>query len=185
MYAYCFSRWCYHRFHCSEVVWYFRTVMVTTCRGCNPLVRTNRNIHRGSNSVPSSSLSHGSTFWQYLQTSYTPLAFGPPIYGCGAIWNDRPSLFAWVACPSIVSLLPYMHARYLDVRGPLSPTLPHETNGYLTVDTTASALVLASDSFLLIVTWVKTVGIRKNSMRLGLHTPLMTLLLRDGTLYFA
>ncbi|KAK7685564.1 hypothetical protein QCA50_011431 [Cerrena zonata] len=52
------------------------------------------------------------------------------------------------------------------------------------IDTTASALVLASDCFLLIVTWVKTVGIRRKSMRLGVYTPLVSLLLRDGTLYF-
>ena len=48
------------------------------------------------------------------------------------------------------------------------------------MDTTASVLVLTSDCFLLVVTWMKTVGIRKNSMRLGLHTPLLSLLLRDG-----
>ena len=50
-----------------------------------------------------------------------------------------------------------------------------------TVDTTADALVLTSDFFLLVVTWIRTVGIRKNSIQLGFHTPLMTLLLRDGT----
>ncbi|KAL1948795.1 hypothetical protein VTO73DRAFT_10601 [Trametes versicolor] len=43
---------------------------------------------------------------------------------------------------------------------------------------------LALDATVLVLTWLRTLGVHRESRRLGLHTPLVTLLLRDGTLYF-
>lgn len=48
------------------------------------------------------------------------------------------------------------------------------------MDTTSNALVLSSDVLLLVLTWIKTLGIRRTSSRLGMRAPLSTLLLRDG-----
>ncbi|KAI1790332.1 hypothetical protein LXA43DRAFT_1062142 [Ganoderma leucocontextum] len=48
----------------------------------------------------------------------------------------------------------------------------------------AKAATIASDAILICLTWVKTFGINKESSRLGMRTPLATLLLRDGTAYF-
>jgi len=84
----------------------------------------------------------------YLQVRYDPIAFGPPLWGCGA---------AFLPSQDTVQRL----------------------------DTTNNSLVLASDALLLILTWVKTLGIQRTSTRLGMYAPLSTLLLRDGTMYFA
>ncbi|RDX48618.1 hypothetical protein OH76DRAFT_1483717 [Lentinus brumalis] len=52
------------------------------------------------------------------------------------------------------------------------------------VSTIAKAASIAADAILIALTWVKTFGINKDSSRLGVRTPLATLLLRDGTAYF-
>ncbi|KAI0710721.1 hypothetical protein C8Q76DRAFT_798256 [Earliella scabrosa] len=49
--------------------------------------------------------------------------------------------------------------------------------------TTSRAATVASDTTLLVLIWIKTYGIHKDSVRLGIRTPLATLLLRDGTAY--
>ncbi|TCD61745.1 hypothetical protein EIP91_007994 [Steccherinum ochraceum] len=92
----------------------------------------------------------------YLQVRYQPIAFGPPLWGCGAAFLPSPDTIR----RSVV----------------LAASL---------VDTTSNSLVLASDFLLLVLTWVKTLGIQRTSTRLGMHAPLSTLLLRDGTIYFA
>ncbi|KAH9923022.1 hypothetical protein B0H21DRAFT_701311 [Amylocystis lapponica] len=86
-------------------------------------------------------------FLIYLDTQYVPLAFGPPLYGCGSLWVASGSTIS--ACPS--------------------------------VGAATGAVSIASNAILLILTWVKTYGIKRESSRLGMHTPLATLLLRDGT----
>lgn len=52
------------------------------------------------------------------------------------------------------------------------------------VSTLAKAATIASDVILIALTWVKTFGINRESSKLGMRTPLATLLLRDGTGYF-
>ncbi|KAI0667272.1 hypothetical protein C8Q78DRAFT_1082392 [Trametes maxima] len=47
------------------------------------------------------------------------------------------------------------------------------------------AAALAIDTTVLVFTWIRTLGMKRESHRLGLETPLVTLLLRDGTIYFA
>ncbi|RPD74157.1 hypothetical protein L226DRAFT_613552 [Lentinus tigrinus ALCF2SS1-7] len=83
----------------------------------------------------------------YTQTHYDPIAFGGPIYGCGAVIN-------------------------LD------------SHRYTTVGIVSRISGLAIDTAVLLLTWYKTLGIKRESTRLGIHTPYVTLLLRDGTLYF-
>ncbi|KAM5537917.1 hypothetical protein V8D89_008393 [Ganoderma adspersum] len=46
------------------------------------------------------------------------------------------------------------------------------------------ASTIASDAILIALTWVKTFGIKRESSKIGMHAPLATLLLRDGTAYF-
>ncbi|KAI0353951.1 hypothetical protein OH77DRAFT_1406258 [Trametes cingulata] len=87
----------------------------------------------------------------YIQANYTPIAFGIPLYGCGAAIN-------------------------------LSAGLVHGLRSSVGVASRLSALVI--DLTVLILTWVRTIGIKRQSSRLGLHTPIVTLLLRDGTIYF-
>lgn len=48
------------------------------------------------------------------------------------------------------------------------------------VETTANTLVLASDTLLVILTWLKTFNMWRESTRLGIKTPVVTLILRDG-----
>ncbi|KAI0641339.1 hypothetical protein C8Q79DRAFT_919363 [Trametes meyenii] len=81
----------------------------------------------------------------YNQVHYTPLAFGAPLYGCGAIISN-----------SI----------------------------YTELGIVSKVIGLAIDATVLILTWIRTLGVKRESHRLGLHTPLVTLLLRDGTVYF-
>ncbi|RDX48635.1 hypothetical protein OH76DRAFT_1556930 [Lentinus brumalis] len=50
--------------------------------------------------------------------------------------------------------------------------------------TIAKAADVAADAIVITLIWVKTFGIVKVSSRLGVRTPLATLLLRDGTAYF-
>ncbi len=52
------------------------------------------------------------------------------------------------------------------------------------VSALAKAATIASDAILIGLTWVKTFGIKRESSKLGMRTPLATLLLRDGTAYF-
>lgn len=42
------------------------------------------------------------------------------------------------------------------------------------------AAALTIDAFVLVLTWIRTLSIKRESHRLGMHTPLVTLLLRDG-----
>ncbi|EJF60686.1 hypothetical protein DICSQDRAFT_137227 [Dichomitus squalens LYAD-421 SS1] len=48
----------------------------------------------------------------------------------------------------------------------------------------AQATTIAAEAILIGLTWMKTFGINRDSLRLGVRTPLATLLLRDGTAYF-
>ncbi|KAI0941891.1 hypothetical protein AcV7_002456 [Taiwanofungus camphoratus] len=83
----------------------------------------------------------------YLQVEYIPIAFGPPLYGCGALYIASS-----------------------------------ETIDNLRI--AANAAAIASNTIVLFLTWAKTYWISRESSRLGWNTPLITLLLRDGTLYF-
>ncbi|KAI0754200.1 hypothetical protein C8Q80DRAFT_1094487 [Daedaleopsis nitida] len=82
----------------------------------------------------------------YTQTRYTPIAFGEPLYGCGAVFDLDPL--------------------------------------YAALGIISRAAGLALDTAVLILTWYKTFGIKRGSKRLGVNTPYITLILRDGTLYF-
>ena len=53
-----------------------------------------------------------------------------------------------------------------------------------TVTTIATCTMVASNAVLIILTWVKTFGIYKTLSRIGMRTPLTTLLIHDGTIYF-
>ncbi|KAI0641341.1 hypothetical protein C8Q79DRAFT_1014296 [Trametes meyenii] len=77
----------------------------------------------------------------YTQVNYIPIAFGAPLYGCGAVFK-------------------------------------------LSDDSIKAAAALAIDTTVLVFTWVRTFSMKRESYRLGLETPLVTLLLRDGTIYF-
>ncbi|KAI0821878.1 hypothetical protein BC628DRAFT_1328565 [Trametes gibbosa] len=81
----------------------------------------------------------------YNQVHYTPLAFGPPLYGCGAIIDNA------------------LYTHYVG-----------------TVGITSRAAGLVIDATVLVLTWARTIGMKRESRRLGLHTPLVTLLLRDA-----
>lgn len=48
----------------------------------------------------------------------------------------------------------------------------------------ATSTTIASNFVLIILTWVKTFGIYNTLSRLGMRTPLTTLLILDGTAYF-
>ncbi|KAI0761309.1 hypothetical protein BD413DRAFT_617180 [Trametes elegans] len=85
----------------------------------------------------------------YVQVHYVPLAFGAPLYGCGAVFYVSPSLLR--ACE-------------------------------VGIASRASALTI--DTTVLVLTWIRTLRLKRDSYRLGLHTPMVTLLLRDGTFYF-
>ncbi|KAI0645033.1 hypothetical protein C8Q79DRAFT_1011145 [Trametes meyenii] len=54
----------------------------------------------------------------------------------------------------------------------------------LQISITERAASIGSDTILIILTWYKTFGIKRVSMKTGVRTPLATLLLRDGTGYF-
>ncbi|KAH9916980.1 uncharacterized protein BXZ73DRAFT_24368, partial [Epithele typhae] len=83
----------------------------------------------------------------YSQVHYTPIAFGAPLYGCGA-------------------------AYHLD------------SDAYYRLNYVSRAVGIAIDITVIALTWYKTFGIKRDSRRLGLRAPYVTLLLRDGTLYF-
>ncbi|RDX51742.1 hypothetical protein OH76DRAFT_1346339 [Lentinus brumalis] len=83
----------------------------------------------------------------YVQTHYTPIAFGAPIYGCGAAYNIS-------------------------------------NHKYTTFGVISRLSGITIDTAVLLLTWYKTWTIKRESTRLGIHTPYVTLLLRDGTLYF-
>ncbi|KAL1948796.1 hypothetical protein VTO73DRAFT_10602 [Trametes versicolor] len=73
--------------------------------------------------------------------------------------------------------------------GPLSPprhsnTLETNLKHIQSMGIASRAAGLALDATVLVLTWLRTLGMQRESRRLGLHTPLVTLLLRDGTLYF-
>jgi len=82
----------------------------------------------------------------FLQVSYTPVAIGPPLWGCAGDWFHPNAVFR------------------SNVAG--------------------NALMLLSDALLLVLTWAKTYSIWRESTRIGLLSPVPTLLLRDGTTYF-
>ncbi|KAI0717045.1 hypothetical protein C8Q76DRAFT_767797 [Earliella scabrosa] len=73
----------------------------------------------------------------YMQSHYTPIAFGVPLYGCGAVFAIDRVLYT-------------------------------------------KAAGIAIDAAVLVLTWYKTYRIKMESRRLGLHTPYITLLIRDG-----
>ncbi|KAI0628579.1 hypothetical protein C8Q77DRAFT_1076640 [Trametes polyzona] len=93
----------------------------------------------------------------YVQTKYIPIAFGAPLYGCGAN-------YAYVSVSMMRSHIP--------------------SNADYTVGIASRATALTIDTVVLVVTWMRTLSIKRESNRLGMHTPLVTLLLRDGTIYF-
>ncbi|KAH9851145.1 hypothetical protein C2E23DRAFT_733545, partial [Lenzites betulinus] len=48
----------------------------------------------------------------------------------------------------------------------------------------AKAGTIAADSIVVILTWIKTFGLSRESLKTGFKTPLTTLVFRDGTAYF-
>ncbi|KAH9888046.1 hypothetical protein C8Q73DRAFT_748392 [Cubamyces lactineus] len=79
----------------------------------------------------------------YAQVHYTPIAFGSPLYGCGALYSISED----------------------EIRG---------------LNITSRVSSISIDIVVLILTWVRTLGLKRESRRLGLHTPIVTLLLRDA-----
>ncbi|KAJ8463740.1 hypothetical protein ONZ51_g10056 [Trametes cubensis] len=92
----------------------------------------------------------------YVQVHYTPIAFGSPLYGCGALYNLSEGA----------------------IRGRIG------LHVVLRLSITSKASSISIDIVVLVLTWVRTLGLKRESRRLGLHTPIVTLLLRDGTMYF-
>ncbi|KAI0365082.1 hypothetical protein BV20DRAFT_955068 [Pilatotrama ljubarskyi] len=86
----------------------------------------------------------------YENTKYVPVQAGPP-FGCVYIF----SLSDKILSKYVLSL-----CRYFSI--------------------TTKATTLAADAILIILTWIKTFGIKKDSLQTGMRTPLATLLLRDG-----
>ncbi|TBU37654.1 hypothetical protein BD309DRAFT_973604 [Dichomitus squalens] len=61
-------------------------------------------------------------------------------------------------------------------------TLPDDLmSKYATISTVTTVM---SEGIFLALTWIRTYGIKRDCSRLGVHAPLTTLLLRDGTAYF-
>ncbi|KAI0760593.1 hypothetical protein C8Q74DRAFT_1372429 [Fomes fomentarius] len=87
----------------------------------------------------------------YTQIHYTPIAFGEPLYGCGAVFDIDSATYTKCEDLGIAS----------------------------------KATSLGMDTAVLLLTWYKTYAIKQHSRRLGVDTPYITLLLRDGTLYFS
>ncbi|KAH9937973.1 hypothetical protein B0H21DRAFT_878616 [Amylocystis lapponica] len=79
----------------------------------------------------------------YLDTQYTPVALGLPVYGCSALWHISNEI-------------------------------------YMPLAVTGAAAAIASNVVVIIVTWMKTYSIKKQSIGIGMDTPLTTLILRDG-----
>ncbi|EJF60683.1 hypothetical protein DICSQDRAFT_170833 [Dichomitus squalens LYAD-421 SS1] len=52
------------------------------------------------------------------------------------------------------------------------------------VETISTVTTVMSEGIFLALTWIRTYGIKRDCSRLGVHAPLTTLLLRDGTAYF-
>ncbi|KAI0327895.1 hypothetical protein GY45DRAFT_1256050 [Cubamyces sp. BRFM 1775] len=52
------------------------------------------------------------------------------------------------------------------------------------VSVATKATTIAADGILIVLTWIKTFGIKRDSMQAGVRAPLATLVLRDGTAYF-
>ncbi|THG94501.1 hypothetical protein EW026_g6979 [Hermanssonia centrifuga] len=55
----------------------------------------------------------------------------------------------------------------------------------LSTSLTGSILIVLGDALVLAVTWLKTARNLTEGARIGMRTPLSTMLLRDGTIYFA
>ncbi|RPD69013.1 hypothetical protein L226DRAFT_472503, partial [Lentinus tigrinus ALCF2SS1-7] len=55
-----------------------------------------------------------------------------------------------------------------------------ETLVWWSLETISIATNVASEGIFLVLTWIRTYGIARDCSRLGLHSPLTTLLLRDG-----
>ena len=51
---------------------------------------------------------------------------------------------------------------------------------YFLVSVAAKATSIACDTAVITLIWIKTFGIQRASLRLNMHTPLVTLLVRDG-----
>ncbi|PIL33714.1 hypothetical protein GSI_04339 [Ganoderma sinense ZZ0214-1] len=73
---------------------------------------------------------------------------------------------------------------YVPVQGGPLAGYPLTTLPALRFEMISVATTVTSEGIFLALTWVRTYGIKKDWSRLGVHTPLTTLLLRDGTAYF-
>ena len=54
----------------------------------------------------------------------------------------------------------------------------------MSVSQIATTMTIAPNAILISLTWIKTFSIHKVLSRIGLRTPLTTLLLHDGTAFF-
>ncbi|KAM5537914.1 hypothetical protein V8D89_008390 [Ganoderma adspersum] len=76
---------------------------------------------------------------------------------------------------------------YMSVQGGLQSgcmriyVLPEEIRSKYTI---SIATTVTSEGIFLVLTWIRTYGIKKDWSRLGVHAPLTTLLLRDGETLF-
>ncbi|KAI1790336.1 hypothetical protein LXA43DRAFT_510697 [Ganoderma leucocontextum] len=64
-------------------------------------------------------------------------------------------------------------------------TLPDEMMSKYVFETISIVTTVTSEGIFLALTWIRTYGIKRDCSRLGVYAPLTTLLLRDGTAYFA
>ncbi|KAI0351958.1 hypothetical protein OH77DRAFT_1498209 [Trametes cingulata] len=123
-------------------------------------------------------------FLNYLAfTAFTTLR----VYG---VWGRDWKPLLIVLPLSLVRpiLLMYENTHYVPVQaGPpfgcveLS-YVPDKLLSDVTVSIATRATTIAADGILIILTWIKTFGIKRDSIQTGLRTPLATLLLRDGPL---
>ncbi|KAH9849067.1 hypothetical protein C2E23DRAFT_906155 [Lenzites betulinus] len=102
-------------------------------------------------------------------TYYVPLQAGPPS-GCIYVWLISN---ATVANSETLRLKIYHAWR---------ATLIDRT--FCVVTFAAKAGIFAANSIVVILTWIKTFGLSRESLKTGFKTPLATLVLRDGTAYF-
>ncbi|OBZ67914.1 hypothetical protein A0H81_12146 [Grifola frondosa] len=91
----------------------------------------------------------------YHYARSSPAAFLPPLAGCGEAVNLTPEQLLRYSSASVV------------------------------LSTVTHSCAIATDALVLVLTWAKTFGIKRAAMSLHIKATLSTLLLRDGTLYFA
>lgn len=106
-----------------------------------------------------------------------------------AIWQKNRWVFGVVLILglSIPALNIYYYTIFKIVAAPIPLTGCSafvDDHRFFSIQISTSVINIVYDALVLVLTWVKTVGIRKSLARIGVKTSVPILLLRDGTIYF-